>query len=174
MPRRYWVFLEDQGLDTGNLVSTIGAFLMGIGGLIFVINIIYTSVKGEKAPADPWDGRSLEWAIPSPPPFYNFKQTPLIRGLDPLWIEKTEGKGKITPAEPLGDIHMPDASILPFIMSLGFFVAGFGFIYQVDHSGWLAAIFIGIGTALICMLIRSLKDYHGFHIHKEELEREAD
>ncbi|AVQ98927.1 cytochrome c oxidase subunit I [Oceanobacillus sp. M65] len=174
MPRRYWVFLKDQGLDTGNLVSTIGAFLMGIGGLIFVINIIYTSVKGEKAPADPWDGRSLEWAIPSPPPFYNFKQTPLIRGLDPLWIEKTEGKGKITPAEPLGDIHMPDASILPFIMSFGFFIAGFGFIYQVDHKGWLAAIFVGMGTALICMLIRSLKDYHGFHIHKEELEREAD
>ncbi|MCG3420460.1 cytochrome c oxidase subunit I [Oceanobacillus jordanicus] len=174
MPRRYWVFLKDQGLDTGNLVSTIGAFLMGVGGLIFVINIIYTSVKGEKAPADPWDGRSLEWAIPSPPPFYNFKQTPLIRGLDPLWIEKTEGKGKITPAEPLGDIHMPDASILPFIMSFGFFIAGFGFIYQVDHKGWLAAIFVGMGTALICMLIRSLKDYHGFHIHKEELEREAD
>jgi cytochrome c oxidase subunit I len=174
MPRRYWVFLKDQGLDTGNLVSTIGAFLMGIGGLIFVINIIYTSVKGEKAPADPWDGRSLEWAIPSPPPFYNFKQTPLIRGLDPLWIEKTEGKGKITPAEPLGDIHMPDASILPFIMSFGLFIAGFGFIYQVDHKGWLAAIFVGMGTALICMLIRSLKDYHGFHIHKEELEREAD
>lgn len=174
MPRRYWVFLKDQGLDTGNLVSTIGAFLMGIGGLIFVINIIYTSVKGEKSPADPWDGRSLEWAIPSPPPFYNFKQTPLIRGLDPLWIEKTEGKGKITPAEPLGDIHMPDASILPFIMSFGFFIAGFGFIYQVDHKGWLAAIFVGMGTALICMLIRSLKDYHGFHIHKEELEREAD
>ena len=34
----------------------------------------------------------LEWAIPSPPPFYNFKQTPLVRGLDPYWIEKMEGK----------------------------------------------------------------------------------
>ncbi|MGM0940961.1 MAG: cytochrome c oxidase subunit I [Bacillota bacterium] len=174
MPRRYWVFLEDQGLDTGNLVSTIGALLMGVGGLLFVINIIYTSVKGEKAPADPWDGRTLEWAIPSPPPFYNFKQTPLVRGLDPLWIEKTEGKGEMTAAEPLGDIHMPDGSILPFIMSLGFFIAGFGFIYQVDQKAWLVAVFAGMGIALACMLIRSLKDYHGFHITKEELEREAD
>ncbi|MBR7798036.1 cytochrome c oxidase subunit I [Virgibacillus sp. AGTR] len=174
MPRRYWVFLEDQGLDIGNLVSTIGALLMGVGGLLFVINIIYTSVKGEKAPADPWDGRTLEWAIPSPPPFYNFKQTPLVRGLDPLWIEKTEGKGEMTAAEPLGDIHMPDGSILPFIMSLGFFIAGFGFIYQVDQKAWLVAVFAGMGIALACMLIRSLKDYHGFHITKEELEREAD
>ncbi|WP_200416744.1 cbb3-type cytochrome c oxidase subunit I, partial [Virgibacillus salexigens] len=72
MPRRYWGFLEDQGLDTGNLVSTIGALLMGRGGLIFVINIIYTAFKGEYASGDPWDGRTLEWAIPSPPPFYNF------------------------------------------------------------------------------------------------------
>ncbi|GAA0444263.1 cytochrome c oxidase subunit I [Virgibacillus salarius] len=174
MPRRYWVFLEDQGLDIGNLVSTIGALLMGVGGLLFVINIIYTSVKGEKAPADPWDGRTLEWAIPSPPPFYNFKQTPLVRGLDPLWIEKTEGKGEMTAAEPLGDIHMPNGSILPFIMSLGFFIAGFGFIYQVDQKAWLVAVFAGMGIALACMLIRSLKDYHGFHITKEELEREAD
>ncbi|CDQ40238.1 MULTISPECIES: cytochrome c oxidase subunit I [Virgibacillus] len=174
MPRRYWVFLEDQGLDTGNLVSTIGALLMGLGGLIFVINIIYTAFKGENASGDPWDGRTLEWAIPSPPPFYNFKQTPLVRGLDPLWIEKTEGKGEMTGAEPIGDIHMPDGSILPFIMSIGFFIAGFGFIYQTDQKAWLLAVFAGMGIALLCMLIRSLKDYHGYHITKEELEREAD
>ncbi|MFD2760571.1 cytochrome c oxidase subunit I [Lentibacillus juripiscarius] len=174
MPRRYWVFLEDQGLDLGNLISTIGAFFMAFGVIVFLINIVYTAVKGEQAPADPWDGRTLEWTIPSPPPFYNFKQTPLSRGLDPLWIEKTEGKGEMTPAEPLGDIHMPNSSFLPFMISLGLFIAGFGFIYQVNHDWAYALLFGGMAVTLVSMLIRSLKDDHGYHIPKEELEGEAD
>ncbi|HEX6595278.1 MAG TPA: cytochrome c oxidase subunit I [Bacillota bacterium] len=174
MPRRYWVFLEDQGLDLGNFISTIGSFFMSFSVILFLINIIYTAVKGEKALADPWDGRTLEWATGScPPPYYNFKQLPLVRGLDPLWIEKMEGNGKMTPAEPLGDVHMPNSSILPFLMSLGFFIAGFGFIYQTENPLWYIALYGGIGFALLCMIIRSVKDDHGYYIKKEELEREA-
>lgn len=90
MPRRYWVYLEDQGLDLGNAISTAGAFLMGLGTIVLLYNIVVTQVKGEKVSGDPWDGRTLEWSIPSPPPFYNFKQLPLVRGLDPLWIEKKQ------------------------------------------------------------------------------------
>jgi len=172
MPRRYWVFLEGQGLEAGNMISTIGAFLMAIGSVIFLINIVYTAVKEKKVSGDPWDGRTLEWTIPSPPPHYNFVQTPLVRGLDPLWVEKTEGKEGMTPAEPLGDIHMPNASILPFTMSLGLFIAGFGFIYQTDDKTWLVAAVIGMGITLGSMLIRSLKDDLGHHIHKEELEED--
>ncbi|MFD2043981.1 cytochrome c oxidase subunit I [Ornithinibacillus salinisoli] len=174
MPRRYWVFLKDQELETGNLISTVGAFFMAFGVIVFLINIIYTTAKGEKAPADPWDGRTLEWAISSPPPYYNFKQLPLVRGLDPLWIEKMEGKGKMTPAEPLGDVHMPNGSIIPFIMSLGFFIASFGFIYQTNYNIAYIFLFGGMAIGLGSMLVRSLKDDHGYHITKEELEREAD
>lgn len=174
MPRRYWVFLEDQGLDTGNLISTFGAFFMAAGVILFFINIIYTSVKEEKVSGDPYDGRTLEWAIPSPPPHYNFKQLPLVRGLDPLWVEKMEGKGKMTPAEPLGDIHMPNGSFIPFVMSVGFFIAGFGFIYHNDNMMGNIAMFGGMAIALLAMLTRSLKDDLGHHITKEELEREAE
>src|SRR5699024_1634687 len=39
MPRRYWVFLHDQGLDLGNVISSIGAFLMGVGVVVFLYNI---------------------------------------------------------------------------------------------------------------------------------------
>lgn len=93
MPRRIFTFLEGQGLETGNFVSTVGAFFMAAATVVLVINIIITTVKNERVGNDPWgDGRTLEWAIPSPPPFYNFKQLPLVRGLDPLWIEKMEGK----------------------------------------------------------------------------------
>ncbi|MDY0405996.1 cytochrome c oxidase subunit I [Virgibacillus sp. 179-BFC.A HS] len=174
MPRRYWVFLEDQGLDTGNLISSIGAFFMAAGVIIFFINIIYTAAKGEKVSGDPYDGRTLEWSIASPPPHYNFKQLPLVRGLDPLWIEKMEGNGKMTPAEPLGDIHMPNNSFIPFMISFGLFIAGFGFIYHNDNMIGTIAMFGGMAIALLSMLTRSVKDDLGYHISKEELEKEAE
>jgi len=174
MPRRYWVFLEDQGLDTGNFISTIGAVFMAIGVIIFLYNAFYSWFKEEPSPQDPWDGRTLEWAVASPTPHYNFKQLPLVRGLDPLWIEKMEGNGKLTPAEPVGEIHMPNGSILPFLMSVGFFIAGLGFIYQTVTDVAYIFLFGGMGMALLCMLVRSMKDDLGYHITKEELEKEAD
>ncbi|MEJ8778835.1 cytochrome c oxidase subunit I [Pseudogracilibacillus sp. ICA-222130] len=172
MPRRYWVFLHDQGLELGNLISSVGAFFMGVGSIIFVFNIIYTAIKGEKAEADPWDGRTLEWTVSSPPPYYNFEQLPLVRGLDPLWIEKMEGDGTVPPGEPLDDVHMPNGSILPFLMGLGFFIAGFGFIYQ-DGQGslWYLALYGGLAFAIGCMVVRSLKDDYGYYIPKEELQK---
>src|SRR5690625_2602513 len=105
MPRRYWVFLHDQGLELGNVISSIGASFMAAGVIVLFYNIVHTAVKGEKAEADPWDGRTLEWSISSPPPYYNFEQLPLVRGLDPLWMEKKEGDGKIPPDEPLDDVR---------------------------------------------------------------------
>ncbi|KGX84058.1 cytochrome c oxidase subunit I [Pontibacillus marinus] len=173
MPRRYWVFHSGDGLDLGNLISTIGAFFMTLGTLIFLYNVIITSIKGEKASADPWDARTLEWSIPSPPPFYNFKQTPLVRGLDPLWVEKRQGNGKMTPAEPLGDIHMPNNSFIPFMISLGSFVMGYGLIYQVDDSRWLFVAIAGLLITLGSMFVRSVKDDLGYHIHKEDLEEKG-
>ncbi|MFJ7747223.1 cytochrome c oxidase subunit I [Peribacillus sp. NPDC097295] len=171
MPRRVFTFLDNQGLNTGNMISTVGAFLMAFAVIILVINVIITSVKNVKVGNDPWgDGRTLEWSIPSPPPFYNFKQLPLVRGLDPYWVEKMEGKKEMTPAEPLGDIHMPNNSILPVIISFGLFVAAFGALYNMDDKNWtLPVIIVGLLITFGSMFIRSVKDDHGYHIHKEDL-----
>lgn len=176
MPRRVATYLEGQGLELGNLISSIGALLMAIGAISLVYNIIMTSVKNKKVANDPWkDGRTMEWAIASPPPFYNFKQTPLVRGLDTFWIEKMEGKKELTPAEPLGDIHMPNNSIVPFVISLGLFVAAFGIMYNPsnvvgDGKPWgIPVLIIGLVITFGSMLLRSLRDDLGYHIHKEEL-----
>ncbi|MFK2824877.1 cytochrome c oxidase subunit I [Bacillus sp. B190/17] len=176
MPRRVWTFLPGQGLDTGNLISSIGAAFMAVGVISLLVNIVITSVKNEKVGNDPWgDGRTLEWAIASPPPFYNFKQLPLVRGLDPYWLEKMEGKQTMTPAEPIGDIHMPNGSFTPFVISLGFFIAAFGAMYHVDDKAWAIPVLIGgLALAFGAMAYRSLKDDHGFHIHKEDLIEEND
>ncbi|MGG3800290.1 cytochrome c oxidase subunit I [Metabacillus fastidiosus] len=173
MPRRIFTFLPGQGLETGNFVSTVGAFFMAAATIVLLLNIVVTAVKGKKVGIDPWeDGRTLEWAVSSPPPEYNFKQTPLVRGLDALWLEKMEGKKEMTPAEPLGDIHMPNGSILPLIMSFGLFVASFGVLYRQDYNWGLPVIFIGFIITFGAMIVRSIKDDHGYHIHKEDLLKE--
>jgi cytochrome c oxidase subunit 1 len=167
MPRRYATFLPGEGLDTGNLVSSIGSFFMAFATLIFVYNIVVTQLRGEKVGGDPWNGRTVEWAISSPAPEYNFAQTPLIRGLDAWFLEKQAGNKELPAAEPLDDIHMPNASILPFLMSLGAFIIGFGFIYSN-----IPTLVAGFGLLIVSMVLRSVIDDHGFHIHKEDLERD--
>ena len=138
---------------------------MAVAIIILVVNIVITSVRNERVGNDPWgDGRTMEWALPSPPPFYNFKQLPLVRGLDAYWLEKMEGKKEITPAEPLGDIHMPNGSIITFSYFTRIlycflwchllertFMGHSSFDYWTCHCIWFHAT-------------RSLKDDHGFHI----------
>ncbi|WP_202077259.1 cytochrome c oxidase subunit I [Caldalkalibacillus salinus] len=189
MPRRYFTYMPGQGLELGNMISTIGAIGMAVGSFLFIWNIIVSHRKGaEQAPADPWDGRTLEWSISSPPPEYNFKQSPLVRGIDTLWLEKMAGNKNVTPAEPLSDIHMPSPTIVPLFMSIGLFIAGL----SLALRNWLPDVFqnagieasattvvyvgagVGIGITLICMLIRSLYDDHGYHIHVDELEDDGD
>ena len=170
MPRRVFTFLPNQGLDTGNLVSTIGAFFMTAGVIILLINVVISSISGKKAEADAWGiGRTLEWAVSSPAPEYNFAQIPLVRGLDAYWLEKMEGKKGLTPAEPLGDIHMPNPSVLPFVISLGLFVSAFGFLYHNDYSWGLPVAILGLVITFGSMFLRSIIDDYGFHIHKDEI-----
>ncbi|MGG4144924.1 cytochrome c oxidase subunit I [Paenibacillus algorifonticola] len=176
MPRRIWTYLDGLGFNEMNLISTIGAIMMGIGTIMFILNVVITNAKPQNAADDPWeDGRTLEWTIPSPPPEYNFKQTPLVRGYDAYWKEKMDGHKGMTPAEPIGSIHMPSPSILPFTMSLGLFITGFGLMYSRDwtfiteHIGFYVA---GLGLLITfgSMFLRSVYDDHGFHIEPEELE----
>ena len=171
MPRRVFTYLNDQGWDNANLISTIGAFLMAVAVIILLINIVMTSIKNVRVGNDPWhDGRTLEWAIPSPPPEHNFDRTPLVRGYDTWWIEKMEGRKTLTPAEPLGDIHMPSGSILPIFISLGLFIAAFGALYNATDKEWTVPVMIiGLLITFIAMLVRAIKDDPGYHIHKEDL-----
>ncbi|MBZ5200338.1 cytochrome c oxidase subunit I [Planomicrobium chinense] len=177
MPRRVYTFGADQGWDLFNAISSVGALFMAIGVIVLLINVVLTTIKNERVGNDPWeDGRTLEWAIPSPPPFYNFAQTPLVRGLDTYWIEKMEGnKEGMLYAEPLEEIHMPNGSIIPIIMSFGLFVASFGALYFLDgDKSWpLPVLILGLLITFGSMLLRSLKDDLGFHISKEDLIKDA-
>jgi cytochrome c oxidase subunit I+III len=85
MSRRVYTYSADLGWGSYNLVSTVGAYLIALGVLVFIANVVKSFVQGEKAPDDPWGGPSLEWSIASPPPQYNFLYLPVVSGRHPLW-----------------------------------------------------------------------------------------
>lgn len=171
MPRRVFTYGADQGWDLFNLISSIGAIFMAVAVIVLVVNIIMTIAKNKLVGNDPWgDGRTLEWAIPQPVPFYNFKQTPLVRGLDTYWIEKQEGnKEGMIYAEPVGDIHMPNNSIIPFVIAFGLFVGAFGALYNGEQAWAVPVLILGLIITFAAMATRSLKDDLGYHVHKEDL-----
>ncbi len=88
MPRRTYRYPSGMGWDTMNMIETVGAFVIMVSVLIFFVNIIYSTKRGDVAGNDPWDGRSLEWSIPSPPPAYNFAEIPVVEARDDWWHRK--------------------------------------------------------------------------------------
>jgi cytochrome c oxidase subunit 1 len=149
MPRRIYTYESEMGWDLWNLVSSIGAFALAFSILVFMVNVILSARKGEKAGGDPWDGRTLEWSISSPPPEYNFAQIPTVHGIDAFWIQKRDGVPTVPVAGGSGEeehsIHLPQPSYWPFLVSLGLFIAAYGLIYFQSVAGLAAA---SIGTML--------------------------
>lgn len=87
MPRRYYTYLDQfQGLHA---FSTGGTWVLGIGFLIMFFYLIDSVLNGEKAPANPWGGLTLEWRAQSPPVLENFDEQPVITH-DPYDYEKGE------------------------------------------------------------------------------------
>jgi cytochrome c oxidase subunit I len=76
MPRRYFDYLPQ--FHVGHFISSIGAFILATGIILMIANIVRGVRKGEKASANPWNGNTLEWLIPSPPPLENFEEIPTI------------------------------------------------------------------------------------------------
>ena len=146
MPRRVATYPEGMGWDVSNLVSTMGSLLLGVGVLIFIYNVIYSNLRMPRnASNDPWDGRTLEWSIPSPPPHYNFDVIPQVKYRDDFWykkypelIDNTHGGGSDYEDQENhevdhADIHMPDPSYYPLFLGLGLTVMLGGFIPFTGH-----------------------------------------
>ncbi len=79
MPRR--VASYDPQFQWVNQLESIFSFIMTAAILIFFVNMLYCIRNGKKAGHNPWGARTLEWQIPSPPPYYNFKHIPSVFGL---------------------------------------------------------------------------------------------
>ena len=88
MPRRVYTYPSGMGWETVNLVETVGAYIFALGGVLFVINAIWSYFDGVEAGENPWGADTLEWATPSPPPPYNFLHLPIVEGRYALWDRK--------------------------------------------------------------------------------------
>ncbi len=164
MPRRIYTYAPQLQVGEWNMLSTIGAFTLGLGVLIYGINVITSLRSAAAAGKDPWDARTLEWTTPSPVPEYNFAQLPQVRGRDALWFEKQNGNGKMRYAKEEGHgIHMPNPSYMPALISLGLMIASFGGVYRA----WIVGI-LGLAVTAAGMFGWIFENDEGYHIEAEE------
>lgn len=151
MPRRIFTYAPDQGWNLWNLVSSVGAYITAIGGLVFFGNIFYSLCRGKKAPHDPWDGRTLEWTISSPPPVYNFAIDPEVRHLDEWWHRKYNKEGErqrpqYQPEVDPASKHLPHQSFWPLVLALGILLLASGPFFAAKGIGLAVA---GVAVILI-------------------------
>jgi heme/copper-type cytochrome/quinol oxidase subunit 1 len=184
MPRRYYTYEASMGWDFWNLLETIGAFAMAFSVLLFIINVVNSLRSGEQAPADPWDGATLEWSASSPPLAHNFDRTPVVHSRRPLWdskypdLEVAHAPGahsqtrrerieRDTVAEHAGEevIHMPSSTYAPLIVAFGLTVAAYGGLY-LSSSGGLSAIASLVGFAIMGYgIVRWVRNAHADEPH---------
>jgi cytochrome c oxidase subunit 1 len=84
MPRRIYTYEPNLGWSTYNLISTVGAFILGVGVLVTIVNVARSLKVGAIAGPDPWKGNTLEWFTTSPPPPNNFDVIPRVRSIEPM------------------------------------------------------------------------------------------
>jgi len=165
-PRRMYVWTEARmgegffNLGFWNRVSSVGSFVLGIGVLLFFVNVFLSHRRHGPAPLDPWDARSLEWMTTNPPKEHNFDRVPTVGHLDEFFHRKYEDRGenghhdvhRVATAEELmaveeanadAHIHMPSPSYWPIVLAFGLPVMAYGVIYNY--------LLIAAGAAIVLL-----------------------
>ena len=109
-PRRMYLYAGNMGFTFWNFVETIGAFILAVGVLLFLVNAAITARKPRNAPLDPWDARCYEWMTTSPPKPHNFDAIPTVHTIDEFFHRKYEedDDGNLQPgAHRRGDPRRP-------------------------------------------------------------------
>ena len=174
-PRRMVVWPEkltgDGFFDLGfwNKFATLGAITIGLGVLLFVINVFVSTKRGAVPSADPWDARTIEWMTTNPPKEHNFDHIPTVHALDEFFhrkydeVESEPGHIKLVKVktaeevlaeeEALADahIHMPSPSYWPIVLASGLPIIAYGIIYNLVLS------FIGVGIVLLAVFAWALE-----------------
>jgi cytochrome c oxidase subunit 1/cytochrome c oxidase subunit I+III len=167
MPRRVYTYPAGLGWDTVNLVTTLGSYLFAIGVLLFVINVIVSLRRGRVAGPNPWDAPTLEWAVSSPPPPYNFAVLPTVGSRHPLWearLEEPGARSRVDEGPALAEgretlgvstldaqanevITMPEDTLYPFLLALSLLLTFYGLL----TGAWALAIVGGVLDILLAI-----------------------
>jgi cytochrome o ubiquinol oxidase subunit I len=148
-------------------VAACGAVLIMIG-IGFQVAQLVVSIRDREMnrdlTGDPWQGRTLEWATSSPPPFYNFATLPEVNHAEPLWDAKMRGTIERQARDHYEDIHMPKNTGAGFIIAVfsGFF--GFAMIW---HIWWL--VIVGVVGMVLTLVVRTCNDDIDYYVPGEEV-----
>ena len=153
-PRRTYTYPDGMGWGALNLMATIGAFVIALSVLVFLVNVIFTTRRGPSRARRPVGRAHARVVTSSPPPEYNFAEVPIVEHRDEFWHRKytEDDEGRLVklprseaavdhrarrePGEP-HNIHMPSPSYWPFVLALGLPIIGYGFVFK---NWWLLAI----------------------------------
>jgi cytochrome c oxidase subunit 1 len=121
-----------MGWDTLNMVATVGAVLMVVGGAMLLYNVVASYLGGAAAGDNPWNADTLEWATSSPPPVYNFLHIPVVEGRHALWQRSADAPiltglradrrevvvCDVMDGQPVCRTDYPEPSIWPFLCAV--------------------------------------------------------
>ena len=170
-PRRMYQWTEARAgegffnLAFWNLIASIGSFVLAVGILLFLINVVITARNPTRAPLDPWNSRSLEWMTSNPPKEHNFDVIPTVHHLDEFFHRKyeedpeTHTMRQIATAEEImaeqernadKHIHMPSPSYWPIVLAGAVPIITFGMIFShlIAVIGGVILLFAAFGWAL--------------------------
>jgi cytochrome c oxidase subunit 1 len=160
MVRRIYTYSADMGWGTTNLLATAGAFVIALGGVLFIANVLRSRAGGIVADSNPWEAGTLEWAAASPPAPYNFINLPVVNNRAPLWKDRNERTvvvgmrndrrevliTSVLDADPHHRCVLPGSSIWPLLTTIGLCI---GLAQAVtSFSGYYVASVLG-GIGLI-------------------------
>jgi cytochrome o ubiquinol oxidase subunit 1 len=149
------------------IVAGIGVGIIGLGMGCIVLNIIVSIVQKNQnidETGDPWNGRTLEWSIPSPAPVYNFAIEPTVNDIDAFWDSKQKGEHKFK--IEYEDIEMPKNTPLGMYIAAGAFLIGFAFVW---HILWLGII--GLIVSVVGIIMLTSDDDNEYVIPAKEVEQ---
>jgi len=177
MPRRTFTYDANMGWNGANLMSTIGAFILGLGLVLYLVNVIIALRRGKPAGRDPWDARTLEWSIEVPVPEYNFAVIPRVHALDTWWYEKqhpgeaaAERRSDAAGEAAAGGIHMPHSSVFPFLSCVGLLILGIG-VSAMPFGLKLIVFLVGVMVLVSGVVCWAIEGNEGYHLHLKGKDR---
>lgn len=172
MTRRLDHYTAGLGWHPLLIIAAVGAVIIGVGVLCQCI-MLYVSIKERDATrdltGDAWGyGRTLEWSIPSPAPYYNFAVTPTVHDLDAFWEIKQKNlpNPNIQPQTHYEEIHMPHNTGTGFIIAVfsGFF--GFGMVWDIY---WM--IGLGLVGVFATVMARTFNKKIDYYLQSDEIKK---
>jgi len=166
MPRRDYTYPGGMGWSGLNLLETVGSYILAIGLVLIVVNLVRSLRTGAPAGPDPWHGPTLEWTISSPPPEYNFAVIPAVTSPYPNWDaqdreadraallrgDRVLDVGEQTPASSVLDgewgevLEPPSQSGKPVLLAL---TLGLMFTMLLLEHWVVAGVFAGVAALVL-------------------------